>query len=401
MSDSFQEVTSRSWGSRLAGSVGGMLVGLLLILVAVGLLWWNEGRAVKRARALDEGLGQVVSVAADRVDATNQGKLVHVSGRADTDEKLTDPVFGVTEPSIKLRRTVRMYQWREHSKSETREKLGGGTETITTYSYDRGWESGLINSGSFKKPDGHANPTTMPYQDWSRTASTVEVGDFRLSPEQLEKLNNFQSISLNDATPGLRLPDGARLAGSEIYVGNNPGTPEIGDVRIRFATVPPQDISLVAVQQGNSFVPYRASNGNQVSLLDSGTHSAQDMFQAAQDRNRTLTWVLRLAGVVGMFIGFVMLFGTLRVLAAVIPMLGRLVGGAIGLIAAILTATISLITVSLAWIFYRPLLGGAMLLAGLAILFALKWAAKAKPTQATPDMPATAGSPPPPPPPPA
>ncbi|EIC19358.1 TMEM43 family protein [Thiorhodovibrio frisius] len=396
--DSYREVSSQSWGSRLVSSLTGMLVGIVLVAVAVGLLWWNEGRAVNRARALEEGLGQVVSVAADRVDAANQGLLVHLSGHADTDESLTDPVFGVTEQAIKLRRSVEMYQWREHSQSETREKLGGGTETVTTYTYDRGWESSLISSSNFKKPGGHANPGRMPYEDWSQTANNVEVGAFRLSRDQLASLSNFNPVDLNDATPGLTLPAGAELSGSEIYLGQNPGAPEIGDARIQFAAVTPQDISLVAVQKGNSFVPYQASNGNEVSLLESGTYSAQEMFQKAQDSNRQLTWILRLVGVVAMFIGFTMLFGTLRVLAAVVPMFGRLVGGAIGLVAGILTATISLVTIALAWIFYRPLLGGGMLVLGLALLFGLKRAGKAK-APAAPDMPAAAGSPPPPPPP--
>ncbi|WPL17396.1 hypothetical protein Thiowin_02403 [Thiorhodovibrio winogradskyi] len=395
--NSYREVSSRSWGSRLAGSVSGILVGLLLVMVAVGLLWWNEGRAVKRARALDEGLSQVVEVAAERVETENQGRLVHLSGRAETKETLTDPVFGLKAQALKLSREVEMYQWRERSSSETREKIGGGTETVTTYNYDRGWESNVIDSDSFKKPEGHINPAQMPYDNWSQTASRVELGAFRLSREQLAKLNDFRRIDLSDSTPGLRLPPGAQLAGSEIYLGQNPGAPQIGDARIRFALVNPQDVSLVAVQQGDSFVPYRASNGNEVSLLEPGVFSAQEMFQAAQDRNRMLTWVLRLVGVLAMFIGFRMLFGTLRVLAAVVPMLGRMVGVAIGLVAGILAATISLITIALAWIFYRPLFGGGLLLLGLALLFGLKRSNQAS-APVTADMPASAGSPPPPPP---
>ena len=51
-----------------------------------------------------------------------------------------------------------MYQWKEHESRETRKKLGGGTETVTTYEYKKEWASGRIDSSSFKKTDGHESP---------------------------------------------------------------------------------------------------------------------------------------------------------------------------------------------------------------------------------------------------
>lgn len=395
--DSFTEVRSRSWGRRIVGSITGILVGLILIAVTIGLLWWNEGRAVKRARALDEGLSQVVSVAANRVDPANEGQLTHVSGRADTPDILTDPEFGLSAQALKLRRIVEMYQWQEQSRSETREKLGGGTETVTTYSYRQGWSSDLIDSAHFKQPEGHRNPPQMPYGPWSEVASPVELGAFRLSSAQLARLDDYRRVSLAGsarASDGLRLPQGAQLIGDLIYLGRDSSAPSIGDVKIHFEAIDPQDISLVAVQQGDSFKPYQASNGSLVSLLDPGIHSAEAMFKAAQDRNRALTWGLRLLGLVLMFIGVRLLFGTLRALAAVVPALGRLVGAAIGVVAGIIAGSISLITIALAWLFYRPLLGIGLLVAALALLFGLKRAASAK-TQAPP---AAAAAPPPPPP---
>ena len=73
MSDSFTETTSVSWFGRLRRSVGGVVIGLLLIIGMVVLLFWNEGRAVTTARSLAEGAGAVVSVGADAVNAANEG----------------------------------------------------------------------------------------------------------------------------------------------------------------------------------------------------------------------------------------------------------------------------------------------------------------------------------------
>jgi len=397
--DSYTEVSTQSWGSRLGGSLKGILVGLLLFVVAIGLLWWNEGRAVKRAKALEEGAGQVVSISAESVDSANEGKLVHLAGRATTEETLTDPVLGLEVQAIKLRRVVEMYQWREHSRSETREKLGGGTETVTTYTYDKGWERRLINSSSFKKPGGHQNPDRMPYEQWSITAREVYLGAFRLSPSLVSEISNYQPVALQPGSvqaASLRLPPGARLAGGEIYRGASPQDPQIGDLRIHFESVLPGDVSLISVQRGNSFQPFVASNGNTVELLEYGLQPAAQMFQAAQDRNTMLTWGLRLLGFVLMYAGIRMLFGVIRVLAAVIPALGRLVGGAIGLVSGILAGVVSLITMALAWVFYRPLLAVGLLVAAAALLFGLK---KARPAGVSPAGTGARATPPPPPPP--
>lgn len=74
--------TSTNWFSRLGNSIKNIFVGLLLIIGAPILLFWNEGRAVKTEQSLKEGLSVVVSVNPNTIDKKNEGKLVHFSGRA-------------------------------------------------------------------------------------------------------------------------------------------------------------------------------------------------------------------------------------------------------------------------------------------------------------------------------
>src|SRR5690606_10248642 len=115
----------------------------------------NEGRAVKTHRALNEGQKGAVSVQADKVDPANDGKLVHVIGKATTAEVLKDGPFEMAANAITLTRSVEMYQWVEETKSETRKKLGGGTETIKTTVYEKAWKSSLQPSSEFKHPEEH------------------------------------------------------------------------------------------------------------------------------------------------------------------------------------------------------------------------------------------------------
>jgi hypothetical protein len=382
--DRITEVTRQSWGSRLSNSLKGIFFGVVLICIAIGVLWWNEGRAVKRAQALDEGAGQVVTVATDRIDTTNEGKLVHLSGQATTEETLIDPVFNVQVQAIKLSREVQMFQWREHIQSNTQEKIGGGTETVTTYTYDKGWESRVVTSSNFKQPNGHQNPGNMLYEQWRAQAQDVTLGAFQLSSSLISQIDRSKIIQLNENSGVYLSTPNSHLKGSEIYIGVEPQSPQIGDLRIQFKAVYPTDVSLVSVQRGESFVPYVASNGNQIELLVETVRSAQQMFQAAQDENTYLTWAIRAGGFLCIFIGFRMLFGVIPIVAAVIPALGSLVGTATSLLSLILAGLVSLVTFGTAWIYYRPLLGISLLVSAGVLMAGLKWVRTKKTSQPEP-----------------
>ncbi|MFM7374314.1 MAG: hypothetical protein ACKO39_04075, partial [Chthoniobacterales bacterium] len=96
MADSIQVTSNSSWFSRLGKAFTGIVVGIILIVVGIALLFWNEGRAVKTYNTLKEGQGLVVDVASDTVDAANDGKLVHLTADAVTDETLVDSDFAIS-----------------------------------------------------------------------------------------------------------------------------------------------------------------------------------------------------------------------------------------------------------------------------------------------------------------
>jgi len=370
--DRFVEVTRESWFSRLGGAIKGVLVGTVLFAVAFPLLFWNEGRAVKRFKTLKEGGGLVVSVAADRVDAANAGRLIHVSGKADTAATLADPVFGVSAPALKLKRAVEMYQWQEDVKSETKKKTGGSAETVKTYTYRKTWSSSLHRSSDFKQPDGHQNPEAFAYASTLLTADTVTLGAFRLSPSLVGMIGNFTPLPVS---PDSLLPEGAAvkavLHGGGFYLGANPSEPKVGDLRVTFEVARPTEVSVIAKQAGESFEPYLTQAGGTIELLELGAVPAAAMIQKAQDSNRMLTWLLRLAGFLLMLIGLNMIFRPLSVLADVLPFLGSLVGAGTGLIAFLLAALFSLATIAVAWLVYRPLVGGGLLMIAAVLTFAV------------------------------
>jgi len=249
-----------------------------------------------------------------------------------------------------------MYQWQESSKSEKRNKLGGGTETVTTYSYSKVWSSRAIDSGNFKNPGGHQNPGSMRFGSEQWTTSQARLGAFRLPEAEVSRIQRWEDLTVTPAEDGA-LPDGAEAWNGGYYIGIDPDEPQIGDLRVRFSVVRPTEISIVAKQVSDTIEPYRTSNGGSIDLQEVGIQNAESMFQAAIAANQSLTWILRGVGLFLMFLGFRMVLAPLAVVADVVPLFGRIVGAGASAISFLLAMMLSMLTIAVAWIFYRPLLG--------------------------------------------
>lgn len=375
MSDEFTEVTSKGWFERIGESIKGVLMGLALFVAAFPLLWWNEGRSVQTYKSLQEGRGAVVAVQSDAVDSANEGELVHLSGLATTEETLADPAFGVSSRAVELERSVEMYQWVEKVETKTEKKVGGKEETTKTYRYAKEWKGTPVRSSDFRKPEGHENPGGMRFSSESWTAGTVTVGAFELSDGLKGSIGGSEPIPVTQemlATLPAEVKGEARVNGSDLYVGADPNAPAVGDLRIRFSKVPPAEVSVVAQQSGSRLGPYQTQAGNRLEMLAMGTVPADQMFSTAEQSNAMMTWILRLIGFVLMLVGLSMVFRPLSVVADVVPFVGDLVSMGTGLVAFAIAAPLSLLTIAIAWIYYRPLLGVALLVVSGAIFFGLK-----------------------------
>lgn len=375
--DQYSVTSSEGWFSRIGESIKGVLFGLLIFVLSFPLIWWNEGRAVQTAESLDEGAGAVISVEATKVDGGNEGKLVHLSGMASTTDVHKDADFGVEEKSIKLLRSVEMYQWVEKKKSKKKKKLGGKKETTTTYTYKREWSQKWRDSDDFEIAKGHTNPP-MRYEEMTRTAQNVAVGAFTLPSSMIDQISGATNIELDEAarekaTPAVR--DSIKVANGSFYfrpegaaADIDPTAPEVGDHRVSFAVVRASDISLIAQQIGSSFKPYQTKAGDPLSIVKMGRATASEMFQAAQESNATLTWVLRGVAFFMMFLGITLIFRPLVVVADVVPLFGSALGIGSMFVALIISLPLTLLTIGISWVAARPLLGGALLAGAVALL---------------------------------
>lgn len=371
MSDSFTRVTHESWLSRIGQSIKGVVVGLLLVAISFPLLFWNEGRAVTTARSLAEGAKSVIDVPADRVDPSHEGKLVHVAATATTDETLADSDFGVSANALKLVREVEMYQWDEDKRSETQKKLGGGTETVTRYAYSKRWADHVIDSSRFEEPSGHQNPSRMPVESTTVYAKHAKLGAFSVGEEELEKLSNGEKLRVD--SPKVRSVAGhpVTLDQGVVYLGESGRSPEVGTVRVQFKAFRPGPMSVVAQQVNGGFAPYQIKGGDALLLVADGIQTADAMFKEAETTNTIITWVLRFVGWFLMFVGLAVAFKPISVLGDVVPFIGSVVGAGLAAFAFLVSSALSLVTVAIAWLYYRPLLGIGLLVGAGAAIYGL------------------------------
>ena len=353
----------QGFGERLSNSFGAILMGLVLIPLSCWGLFWNEGRAIKTARALDEGLAVVRSIGTDRVDPALNGQLVHVAGETKSAGGVADADLGVKAPGLKLARHVEMFQW-------TETESGSGQDRKFTYS--REWKASAVESGRFRAPSGHENPAFPAYRSREFGAADARIGVFPIGAAAVSQLSPMEEFPISNAGVQIAQRVAGRptqVSGGGYYMGQNPGSPRVGDVRVTYKIVREGPASFVGRQDSAGLQIYRAKNGQQFMLAGLGVQSSDDLFQKAQDDNRILTWILRGVGLLVLFIGFSSLFAPVTLLANYIPILGSLVSGAVTLVAAAATAIVGPVVIAVAWFAYRPLLSLIVLVAGFGIAY--------------------------------
>lgn len=385
MSDRFTEVTTRGYGSRLMGAISGVVVGLGLFAGAFPLILWNEENAVRTFSGLAEGLDATISVDAGAVLAENEGKLVHFLGRAETKTPIVDDTFGLQAPdTLRLRRTVEIYQWQETSETRTVKELGGSERTETTYEYRKVWREGWIDSSKFRHPEGHENSQPR-YSSTEFNAESAAVGAIAIPRGLITQLGDFSPLPVSNPISGL--PEGYSVSGEFIRTGQQ-SAPRLGDERVSFQAVAEGDITAVAEQSGATLKPFRTSQGTDIFAAYHGRLSKEQVFDREETKASIMTWLFRALGFGMMLFGLMLVLRPLSVLADVIPLVGSIVGGGVAIVSFVVASPIWFLTTAFAWLAYRPLLSiglavGGVLLSIAVIMIRKAFSGKAEPAADT------------------
>ncbi len=426
--------------------------GILLFVLGTALLWWNEGRAVKTEKMLDEaGSSYVEMENPNKKDASLEGELICGTAMATTEDSLTDAQFGIGAKAIALRRTVEYYQWVEHAQEKSEDKLGGKQVTTTTYTYSKQWVSSPVQSSQFHDPAyQNKNMVLTTVDEAEQYAENVSFGAYQLNESLIHSISSREGVDLTlaedlltqfdkstqaayerfygvqkslqqptqQSAPQPAIPDSVRAllpdsvkavldslqavndsinkqmenaenkkdltyvhqAGNVLYFGRVPGAPEVGDVRVTFEKVVPAKVTVMAVVDGDTFKPFKAKNGKRFQTLVMGKKSGDEIIDAQKEANNMILWFFRIIGIMMVIGGLKGIFGFIETILKVVPFIAGIFGWGVGLVCTVIGVAWSLVVIALAWLFYRPLLGIALLaIAGFLVwVFAFKGKDKLK-----------------------
>ncbi|MEI8394376.1 MAG: TMEM43 family protein [Rhodospirillaceae bacterium] len=356
------EVYARSAGSRIKDSLAGLIIGPLIFLASFVLLFWNEGNQIQTLQALAEGKKLTVSVPASPVERESEGRLVHVTGDLQSAVAVSDPTFGISvQGAIRLRRSVEMFQWSE-------------TKNDKTVEYSKKWSNTPINSSSFESQYGHTNPG-MSVRGQTFNSSLVKLGDFRVDKAILDDIGFFEDLSLaNQPVPKASY----RRAGNYFFRGANPAQPQVGDIRVSFDVVNAQPVTVVAQQVNGVLAAYLSTNGTNLEMIRPGFLSIDAIYTDAHNDAVMLAWVLRLVGFILMLIGPMLFLKPISTFLSFIPWVGDFAAGIVGagafVMSLLIALPLTLITIAIAWLFFRPVIGISLLVAALVSGFGIsRW----------------------------
>ena len=217
----YTETTTTGYGTRVGNSFKAIGSGLLLFVLGTALLWWNEGRAVKTEKMLDEaGSAYVEMENPNKKDASLEGELICGTAMATTEDSLSDAQFGIGTKAIALRRSVEYYQWVEHSQTKKEDKLGGKEVTTTTYTYSKQWVSSPVQSSQFHDP-AYQNKNTVltTVEDAEQYAENVSFGAYQLNESLIHSISSREAMDLAIAEDLLKQFDQSTQAAYERFYG--------------------------------------------------------------------------------------------------------------------------------------------------------------------------------------
>ena len=246
--DVFTTTTRTGFFSRIKNAIVGTLLGLVMVPGSIALLSWNEYRTISRTHGLNEGAELVQSVE-DPGFASPElaGNLIHLNGKADTQEVLRDDEFGIEETAIRLSKNVEMFQWVEDKKRKKK-----GNRKTTTYTYKLEWKSGRQSHTEFEKPSGHENPSEK-FHSASYEANRVNLGGYQLNNSLKDSIHSKDHVQWSEeilAALPAEIREQSTVDGHHLYWSKDgsqgASNPQLGDQRIAFNVVRPTRVSLVA-----------------------------------------------------------------------------------------------------------------------------------------------------------
>lgn len=245
-----------------------VLVASGIFLFALFLLFYAERGTVHMKKASAYMMSNFVQLTdTSKLLPENDNKMVYFKAYEQTDEEIFDSLYGVGGRYLSIVRFVEYYQWIEIATTE-KIKYGKEVEERTEYSYSKGWSKTPVNSNEFYDKKFHENIAPLVIKSKKTAAKNIKMGPYYLGDYIRKKVADMTSKTLNH---GLDMAAAQKplenssvklkvhLLSKEIYYGNDPASPEIGDVRVSFKIAVPDTMYILAKTEKDKLEPHYVS----------------------------------------------------------------------------------------------------------------------------------------------
>lgn len=346
------------------------IFGVLISLAGSFIIIWNEGRAVKIAKSLEDALNACVTLN-DKGPIPLwefEGDLVHLSGPLQINEPLTEPDYNIEVSAVKLKRRVQMYQWIEEKIEHAQGEDTVMSRVDTDYYYNKEWRDRIVDSDSFYFRSTHVNPKDFPVKTHVYVSEHVKIGALQLGDVAKNRFNKFVEVTSDERPerPDIKLHSGMYYHCFNIFY------PEIGDIRIQFsyAGLSGDVYTIIGQQVNNEIKPFKTSNGLEVLLLFPGDLSIQQAFTKEHSEKLLETWGFRAAGWFLLFCSTTCLMNLINLFLERYRNLYVIITER-SPVSASLTLSLSgaLLITALAWVCHRPVMGASLAAASVSPFF--------------------------------
>lgn len=341
-----QEITHNSFGGNIIESLKGIFVGFILIIIAIVGLYINEGGISPKEIFAKANI-------INSTDTNTADGIVIVEGNPVINNKLseTDNQYLAPLDSIYLQRKVEVYAWQEVVTEETKENVGGSTDTIKTYSYKKDWTVAPVDSSVFKdKSPEYKN--IIP-----AIKGALYSQPFTINGLSVGQLSDGDKVYHKELllTPDLLKDKTNKIVDNRIYIKNGTNTAEanIGDIRISYNVIDIKDkISVFGEKRGNNIsLTVNYKDNIEKGLIGIGDHNT--ILDKAVDEFKFNTWLFRGIGFAVIWIGLILMTSIVSTLASVLPFLGSLTRGVLFIINGIIAFALSSLVILVAIVLHN------------------------------------------------
>lgn len=343
-------MSSQNFGDKLVGSIGTLLMGILVFLGSFVILYMTAART-------DYSIISQIAVTPENVTETKD--FVYVTDKLIATGEIGDDLYLDAGEYAVMNRTVEMYSWVEDKNVE-------GDNTY--YKYDTAWVANPQDSAEFDQTKHHENPS-MEFENISIFAQDVRMGEYGIDLESV-RLSGFKSLSLNEDI--IRLDRFSSLESKEkvdyVYVGRGSwGSPVVGDVRISYSVVPSgEKVTVFGMIEDNEIVQHYDAEKRELFRIFSGVR--QNAAAKLSMEYGTAGWMGRILGFLVMWIGLMMVLKPLSVSFEMIPFVGDIGKKALGIVTFVIALIITIVSYLIMAILHSTLGLVLVALAALAVV---------------------------------